>query len=145
MNIELVYSGLLLQISNENIWIGLIGLASTFLGIFASRVQITPEVQKNKLETEKLGQEQINFLFEKFKEDNLFLREELKQIKVELKLIEEEYETKEKELLEQVAQTKEDLDFANKLIETLEEEITELKHNIEEKEETIKKLKANQN
>lgn len=124
---NLLYNGILLQIGNENIWLGLIGLASTFLGIFASRINITPEVQKNNLESSKVEHDKINFLFSKFQEDNENLRKEIKEIKIELKELELHYEEKEREYLEKIKESEAYLLEANRLIDNLEKTIMQLK------------------
>lgn len=125
---NLLYNGILLQIGNENIWLGLIGLASTFLGIFASRINITPEVQKNNLESSKVEHDKINFLFSKFQEDNENLRKEIKEIKIELKELELHYEEKEREYLEKIKESEAYLLEANRLIDNLEKTIMQLKN-----------------
>lgn len=125
---NLLYNGILLQIGNENIWLGLIGLASTLLGIFASRINITPEVQKNNLESSKVEHDKINFLFSKFQEDNENLRKEIKEIKIELKELELHYEEKEREYLEKIKESEAYLLEANRLIDNLEKTIMQLKN-----------------
>src|SRR5574344_555058 len=125
---NLLYNGILLQIGNENIWLGLIGLASTLLGIFASRINITPEVQKNNLESSKVEHDKINFLFSKFQEDNENLRKEIKEIKIELKELELYYEEKEREYLEKIKESEAYLLAANRLIHNLERTIIQLKN-----------------
>lgn len=125
---NLLYNGILLQIGNENIWLGLIGLASTLLGIFASRINITPEVQKNNLESSKVEHDKINFLFSKFQEDNENLRKEIKEIKIELKELELYYEEKEREYLEKIKESEAYLLEANRLIDNLEKTIMQLKN-----------------
>lgn len=125
---NLLYNGILLQIGNENIWLGLIGLASTFLGIFASRINITPEIQKNNLESSKVEQEKINFLFSKYQEDNENLRQQIKEIKIEIKELELYYEEKEREYLEKIKESEDYLLEANRLIDNLEKTIRDLKN-----------------
>lgn len=125
---NLLYNGILLQIGNENIWLGLIGLASTFLGIFASRINITPEIQKNNLESSKVEHEKINFLFSKYQEDNENLRQEIKEIKIEIKELELYYEEKEREYLEKIKESEDYLLEANRLIDNLEKTIRDLKN-----------------
>lgn len=125
---NLLYNGILLQIGNENIWLGLIGLASTLLGIFASRINITPEIQKNNLESSKVEQDKINFLFSKFQEDNENLRQQIKEIKTELKELELHYEEKEREYLEKIKESEAYLLEANRLIDNLEKTIMQLKN-----------------
>ena len=125
---NLLYNGILLQIGNENIWLGLIGLASTFLGIFASRINITPEIQKNNLESSKVEHEKINFLFSKYQEDNENLRKEIKEIKIEIKELELYYEEKEREYLEKIKESEDYLLEANRLIDNLEKTIRDLKN-----------------
>lgn len=125
---NLLYNGILLQIGNENIWLGLIGLASTFLGIFASRINITPEIQKNNLESSKVEHEKINFLFSKYQEDNENLRQQIKEIKIEIKELELYYEEKEREYLEKIKESEDYLLEANRLIDNLEKTIRDLKN-----------------
>lgn len=112
---------------SEDVIIAIIGVLSILVGTYANKVEIKPKLEETKNESNKIHNENVQFLFDTYKEDNDRLREEIKQIRIEMEELEIFFEEKEKELKSKIEDKTDEIDFVNILTEELENDIKKVK------------------
>lgn len=125
---------------NNQIALAIIGVISVALGIIGSKIELKPQIEKQKHDTEIFKQEKTKYLFEKYEEDNKTLREELAAIKQELKALEEAYELEEEKLNAQIKSLKEELELSDQMSSVLERDLEESHTIIDGLQDTIEGL-----
>lgn len=117
---------------NNEIWLAIIGVFSLVVGLLATKIEIKPQIEKQKHDSEIFKQKKTEYLFEKYEEDNKTLREEIVQIKKELKELELIFEKEEKKLNKEIEALKEELELSKELSFSLESDLKESYNLIEE-------------
>lgn len=105
---------------SEAVILAIIGLIASALGIFATIVKIRPD---NKKEDNSHTQYMLN----NYKEENMRLRDEMKEIRSELRDMKDRYDLEEEDFKRRLKEKQDELDFANSLIEEYEKELNKLK------------------
>lgn len=117
---------------NSEIWLAIIGVFSLVVGLLATKIEIKPQLEKQKHDSEIFKQEKTKYLFEKYEEDNKTLREEIIRIKKELKELELIFEKEEEKLNKEIETLKKELELSKELSTSLESDLKESYNLIEE-------------